>query len=198
METMQARSKTRFWANDDGGLDDSNKKKEMSKILNDDSEEEDDDDEEEEYQDLDTIVKKKLNETQNKKEMMSDMDFLRSKMKQNLAEEDQEEVEEQEQEQEEEEEQEEEDQVSSFKPSPRLFVGNLPYTTVEEDLLDLFNQFGEVVEVHMPLDDTKRRKGFGFVLFKNPVDAQTAMNGLNGFSFQGRVLHTTRDSTINL
>lgn len=42
----------------------------------------------------------------------------------------------------------------------RLFVRNLPYTTTEDDLTELFQSFGALSEVHMPVDDVKKVKRF--------------------------------------
>ena len=46
----------------------------------------------------------------------------------------------------------------------RLYVGGLPYQTTEQDLIDLFEQAGHVIEATVITDrDTGRSKGFGFV-----------------------------------
>ncbi len=46
----------------------------------------------------------------------------------------------------------------------RLYVGGLPYQTTEHDLIDLFEQVGQVTEASVITDrDTGRSKGFGFV-----------------------------------
>ena len=48
----------------------------------------------------------------------------------------------------------------------KLYVGNLPYNTSEEDLRNLFAQYGNVESVAVITDrDTGRSKGFGFVEF---------------------------------
>ncbi|CCI42527.1 unnamed protein product [Albugo candida] len=75
--------------------------------------------------------------------------------------------------------------------SNRLFVRNLPYSAMEEDLRAIFEASKKVTEVHIPLDETKRRKGFGFVLFETASDAQKALVSVDGTAFQGRVLHVT-------
>ncbi|XP_020103411.1 multiple RNA-binding domain-containing protein 1-like [Ananas comosus] len=72
----------------------------------------------------------------------------------------------------------------------RLFIRNLPYTTTEEDLMELFSQFGDVSHVHLVVDkDTKRSKGIGYVLFSLPESAIRALEELDNSSFQGRLLH---------
>lgn len=67
----------------------------------------------------------------------------------------------------------------------KLFVGNLPFNCNENDLQDVFEQFGEIEEIRVITDrDTGRSRGFAFVTFteKEAADAALAMNGkdLNG------------------
>lgn len=71
----------------------------------------------------------------------------------------------------------------------RLFVRNLPFTCTEDDLTALFQDFGPVTEVHIPLDTEKKGKGFGFVQFMIPEHADAALGARDGSSFQGRLLH---------
>jgi len=62
----------------------------------------------------------------------------------------------------------------------RLYVGGLPYQTTEHDLIDLFEQVGQVTEASVITDrDTGRSKGFGFVEMSD-AQAQTAIDRLNG------------------
>ncbi|CAI5717880.1 unnamed protein product [Peronospora destructor] len=190
METMQARSKTKFWANDD------------VQTATD------------EYQDLETIKSDDDEEDENnakseKKskilEAMSDMEFLRSKVSKSIdkngdnADDDRNEKMEDGGEGKYNDESangeknaassEAEVGVEDDNPTARLFIRNLSFTAVEEDLEALCSTYGPVDEVHMPLDETRRRKGYGFVLFRTTVDAQTACTALNGMAFQGRCLH---------
>ena len=71
----------------------------------------------------------------------------------------------------------------------RLFLRNLPFDTTEEDVQNHFGGFGTVEECHLPSDDEKRSKGFGFVRFSTPQQALAAKNALDGFDFQGRIMH---------
>ncbi len=51
----------------------------------------------------------------------------------------------------------------------RLFVRNLSYATTEEHLLQVFSRFGEIEEIHIPLNrEMNSPRGIAFVLFKNP------------------------------
>ena len=71
----------------------------------------------------------------------------------------------------------------------RLFIRNLPFTTTEEDLLEKFSDFGRVTSVHIPVDDSKRNKGYAFINFEHKDDAKLAMNTMDGEDFQGRLIH---------
>ena len=71
----------------------------------------------------------------------------------------------------------------------KLFVGNLAYTTTEDDLKALFAQAGGVKSVALIKDrETGRSKGFAFVEFETQVDAEKAISLLDGKEFQGRAL----------
>jgi multiple RNA-binding domain-containing protein 1 len=71
----------------------------------------------------------------------------------------------------------------------RLFVRNLPFTTTEEELMEAFSQFGVVLSAHIPVDDMKKNKGYGFVTFQSKRDAKVAMERMDGEDFQGRLIH---------
>ena len=70
----------------------------------------------------------------------------------------------------------------------KVYVGNLPFRTTEDDLLSLFSQVGAVESVSIITDrDTGRSKGFGFVSM-NSEDADKAIAQFNGTQFEGRAL----------
>ena len=70
----------------------------------------------------------------------------------------------------------------------KIYVGNLSFQTTENDLNDLFAQFGEVESVSIITDrDTGRSKGFGFVAM-NDDSAEKAISQLNGTELNGRAL----------
>lgn len=70
----------------------------------------------------------------------------------------------------------------------RIYVGNLPYTSNEEDVRQLFAAYGDVVSCALPTDrETGRPRGFGFVEMSNE-DATKAIQGLDGQDFGGRTL----------
>ncbi len=69
----------------------------------------------------------------------------------------------------------------------KLYVGNLTYDTTEDNLVELFSEFGEVLSAQIIIDrDTNRSKGFGFVEMADGADE--AANALNGQDFRGRNL----------
>lgn len=74
--------------------------------------------------------------------------------------------------------------------SGRVFFRNLSYTVTEEQLQELFEKYGPVTEVNLPIDKVTRKiKGFGTVTFVMPEDAVRAFSELDGSTFHGRLLH---------
>lgn len=81
-------------------------------------------------------------------------------------------------------------ETEPLEESGRLFVRNLNYTCAQEDLEKVFSQYGELTEVHFPIDkNTSLPKGYAYVEFMFPKDAKTAYENLNGTIFQGRNFH---------
>ena len=71
----------------------------------------------------------------------------------------------------------------------RLYVGGLPYHTTEHELIELFEQIGQVTEVSVITDrDTGRSKGFGFVEMGDQQAARTAIERLNGTLLSDRTI----------
>ncbi len=68
-----------------------------------------------------------------------------------------------------------------------IYVGNLSYETSENELRDLFEEFGTIVEVSIIKDrETGRSKGFGFVEMEEASGAENAIKELDGNSVNGR------------
>jgi RNA recognition motif-containing protein len=65
----------------------------------------------------------------------------------------------------------------------KLYVGNLNYSTTEEQLKELFGNYGQVESVKI-IDG----RGFGFVEMSSPEEAGQAQEALNETEFQGRTL----------
>ncbi len=67
-----------------------------------------------------------------------------------------------------------------------IYVGNMPYNKSENDVRDLFSEYGTVHSVKVISDMyTGQSKGFGFVEM-DPEEAQAAIDNLNGVDFGGR------------
>ena len=72
----------------------------------------------------------------------------------------------------------------------RIYVGNLSYSVTMDEVRDLFSQYGDVEEVHLPTDrDTGRPRGFGFVTMPDDRQGQAAIAALNGTELGGRTLN---------
>ncbi len=68
----------------------------------------------------------------------------------------------------------------------KMYVGNLPFSSTEEDVRELFSKYGKVESVNLIRDrETGRSRGFCFVEMNNE-DASKAMDALDGTEFGGR------------
>ena len=68
-----------------------------------------------------------------------------------------------------------------------IYVGNLDYKVNENDLEELFSEYGSVAEANVITDKySGRSKGFGFVTMENDEEANKAISGLNGTTMQNR------------
>ncbi|QDU70387.1 RNA recognition motif domain-containing protein [Mucisphaera calidilacus] len=71
----------------------------------------------------------------------------------------------------------------------KIYVGNMPFRTTEQELEGLFSNFGTVNEVAVINDrETGRPRGFAFVTMDNDEEAREAIEKLNGTEFDGRTL----------
>lgn len=70
-----------------------------------------------------------------------------------------------------------------------VYIGNLPYDVTEEQVVELFKEFGEVNRAALVKDrETGRPRGFGFVEMPNDDEARSAIEALSGKDYQGRPL----------
>ncbi|GBD53812.1 RNA-binding protein [Microcystis aeruginosa NIES-298] len=68
-----------------------------------------------------------------------------------------------------------------------IFVGNLSYDISQDDLTDVFKEYGNVQRVHIPVDkETGRKRGFAFVEMENKAQETTAIEALDGAEWMGR------------
>jgi RNA recognition motif-containing protein len=71
----------------------------------------------------------------------------------------------------------------------KMYVGNLPFDTNDQDLRTLFGEYGQVTDVHLPSDrETGRPRGFAFVTMESKEAMEQAIKALDGQDFQGRNL----------
>ena len=79
--------------------------------------------------------------------------------------------------------------LSLGEPCVNIFVGNLAFTTTEQDLRQLFEPYGTGETVRMMTDrETGRSRGFGFVEMPDSHAAHSAIDALNGTQVAGRAL----------
>ena len=72
----------------------------------------------------------------------------------------------------------------------KIYVGNLSYSTSEQDIRSAFSQYGTVDSADIITDrGTGRSKGFGFVEMDVDSEGQAAIDALNGKDMDGRILN---------
>jgi len=70
-----------------------------------------------------------------------------------------------------------------------IYVGNLSYSTQDDDLRQLYEQYGVVSAARVVMDrETGRSRGFGFVEMPDNAAGADAINKTNGMDFMGRAL----------
>ena len=70
-----------------------------------------------------------------------------------------------------------------------IYVGNMSYSTSEDQLREMFEAYGAVDSVRVISDrDTGRPKGFAFVEMSDAAAAKSAMDAINGKEVDGRAL----------
>ena len=74
-----------------------------------------------------------------------------------------------------------------------IYIGNLSFQAEQEDLLDLFSQYGEVKSASLPLDrETGRKRGFGFIEMASDADEQKAIDDLQNVEWMGRMIRVNK------
>lgn len=70
-----------------------------------------------------------------------------------------------------------------------IYVANIPWKATEEQLKQLFSEYGEVSSAKIIMDKvTQRSRGFGFVEMADDTAGRSAVNQLNGADFMGKNL----------
>jgi RNA recognition motif-containing protein len=74
-----------------------------------------------------------------------------------------------------------------------IYVGNLSYEVNQEDLNEVFSEYGSVKRVHLPTDrETGRKRGFGFVEMETEAEEDKAIETLDGAEWMGRELKVNK------
>jgi RNA recognition motif-containing protein len=74
-----------------------------------------------------------------------------------------------------------------------IYVGNLPFQATEEDISDVFAEYGTVKRVQLPTDrETGRKRGFGFIEMSSDAEEQAAIEALDGAEWMGRGLKVNK------
>jgi RNA recognition motif-containing protein len=74
-----------------------------------------------------------------------------------------------------------------------IYVGNLSYQVTQEDLTEIFTEYGTVKRVHLPTDrDTGRVRGFAFVEMETEAEEDAAISALDGAEWMERALKVNK------
>ena len=74
-----------------------------------------------------------------------------------------------------------------------IYVGNLSYSAKEEDLQEVFTEYGKVKRITLPTDrETGRPRGFAFVEMEEEATEEAAIEALDGAEWMGRELRVNK------
>ncbi|NCJ05373.1 RNA-binding protein [Synechococcales cyanobacterium C] len=74
-----------------------------------------------------------------------------------------------------------------------IYVGNLSYQVTEQDVNDVFAEYGSVKRVQLPTDrETGRMRGFGFIEMSSESEETAAIEALDGAEWMGRTLKVNK------
>jgi RNA recognition motif-containing protein len=74
-----------------------------------------------------------------------------------------------------------------------IYVGNLAYSATQEDITEVFSEYGAVSRVTVPTDrETGRPRGFAFVEMEQESDEDAAIEALDGAEWMGRELRVNK------
>ncbi|MCJ1404847.1 hypothetical protein MMC11_008073 [Xylographa trunciseda] len=78
---------------------------------------------------------------------------------------------------------------ADYRDTAYIYIGGLPFTLTEGDVIAIFSQYGEPVAVHLIRDkDTGKSKGFAFLRYEDQRSTELAVDNLGGATVLGRVL----------
>lgn len=74
-----------------------------------------------------------------------------------------------------------------------IYVGNLAFQATEDDIRDVFNEYGEVTRISLPIDrETGKKRGFAFVDMAEEAHEDAAIAELDGAEWLGRELRVNK------
>ena len=74
-----------------------------------------------------------------------------------------------------------------------VYIGNLSFDATEQDLNEVFAEYGTVKRVQLPTDrETGRKRGFGFVEMSSDAEEEAAIEALDGAEWMGRDLRVNK------
>ncbi len=74
-----------------------------------------------------------------------------------------------------------------------IYVGNLSFQATEEDVREVFGEYGAVKRVSLPMDrETGKKRGFAFVDLESDAEEDAAIAKLDGAEWMGRVLKVNK------
>ncbi|XP_026737369.1 RNA-binding motif protein, X-linked 2-like [Trichoplusia ni] len=85
-----------------------------------------------------------------------------------------------------------------YKDSAWVFVGGLPYDLTEGDIICVFSQYGEIVNINLVRDKaTGRSRGFSFICYEDQRSTILAVDNLNGIKILGRTIRVDHCEQYN-
>jgi RNA recognition motif-containing protein len=74
-----------------------------------------------------------------------------------------------------------------------IYIGNLAFQATEDDIREIFAEYGTVKRVSLPTDrETGRKRGFAFVEMENEPDEDSAISALDGAEWMGREIRLNK------
>lgn len=74
-----------------------------------------------------------------------------------------------------------------------IYIGNLSFQASEDDIREVFTEYGEVTRISLPIDrETGRKRGFAFVDMADESREDQAISELNGAEWMGRELRVNK------
>ncbi|PSB03807.1 RNA recognition motif domain-containing protein [Merismopedia glauca] len=74
-----------------------------------------------------------------------------------------------------------------------IYIGNLSYQATEDDLKSVFEDYGKVKRVVLPIDrETGKMRGFGFIEMQDDAQEESAISDLDGAQWMGRQLKVNK------